>query len=163
MKKINARRIILISLIITLAFPCMGGGKKQIKAYKKAFQEAEQKVNKFYNQGRYIEAIPYAKEMLEIVEKTLDKDHPNVAACLNNLAMLYYATGRYSEAEPLYKRALDITEKTLGKDHLDVATCLNNLAGLYHDIGNYTDAESLHKRALKIREKALGKDHPDVY
>lgn len=36
-----------------------------------------------------------------------------VAATLNNLAVLYGKRGKYKEAEPLCKRALEIREKVL--------------------------------------------------
>ena len=51
-----------------------------------------------------------------------------VAATLNNLAVLYGKRGKYKDAEPLCKRALEIREKVLGRDHPDVAKQLNNLA-----------------------------------
>ena len=38
---------------------------------------------------------------------------PQVAATLNNLAVLYGKRGRYREAEPLCQRALEIREKVL--------------------------------------------------
>ncbi len=57
------------------------------------------------------------RRALEIYEKSLGKDHPDVAKSLNNLALLYYAQGKYDEAEPMYRRALEIYEKSLGKDH----------------------------------------------
>lgn len=37
--------------------------------------------------------------------------NPQVAATLNNLAVLYGKRGKYKEAEPLCKRALEIREK----------------------------------------------------
>lgn len=37
-----------------------------------------------------------------------------VAATLNNLAVLYGKRGKYKEAEPLCKRALEIREKVRG-------------------------------------------------
>lgn len=39
---------------------------------------------------------------------------PQVAATLNNLAVLYGKRGKYKEAEPLCKRALEIREKVGG-------------------------------------------------
>ena len=81
--------------------------------------------------GRYAEAEPLYRRSLEIREKQLGPDHPDVATSLNNLAVLYQAMGRYAEAEPLYRRSLEIREKQLGRDHPDVATSLNNLAVLY--------------------------------
>ena len=133
---------------------------------KQALDEAKQlnqKASELYKAGKYNEAIPYAKQVLEIYEKILGKDHPNVATSLNNLAGLYKVIGRYSEAEPLYKRSLEIREKALGREHPSVAQSLDNLAGLYAFIGGrYADAEPLHKRALEIYEKALGREHPSV-
>ena len=96
------------------------------------------------------------------MEKALGPEHPDVAASLHNLAVLYDHQGKYAETEPLYQRALRITEKALGPEHPTVAASLNSLAMLYRAQGKYAEAEPLLERALRIREKALGPDHPDV-
>jgi CHAT domain-containing protein/lipopolysaccharide biosynthesis regulator YciM len=114
------------------------------------------------DQGQYTAAIPLVERALAIREKVLGKEHPDVAASLNNLAGLYKDIGNYSQAEPLYQRSLAIWEKVLGKEHPLVATSLNNLATLYHAQENYNQAEPLYLRSLAIREKVLGKEHPDV-
>jgi tetratricopeptide (TPR) repeat protein len=116
----------------------------------------------FYQQGRYSEATEIAQEVLQLREKALGPDHPDVAISLNNLAAIYEAQGKYAEAEPLYKRSLEIRKKALGPDHPYVATSLNNLAELYRVQGKYAVAEHLYKRSLEIWEKALGPDHPYV-
>jgi tetratricopeptide (TPR) repeat protein len=111
---------------------------------------------------RYAEAeAPYLKA-LELRERQLGVDHPDVATSLNNLALLYKTQGRYSEAEPLYERSLSIWERQLGADHPDVATSLNNLALLYESQGRYSEAEPLYTRSLYIWEQQLGSDHPNV-
>ena len=112
--------------------------------------------------GRYTEAQPFLEKALQIREKALGPDHPDVAISLNNLAELYRAQGQYGKAEPLYQRSLAIKEKALGPEHPDVAISLNNLAELYKAQGRYGKAEPLYQRALAIREKALGPEHPDV-
>lgn len=108
--------------------------------------------NKFFfdrDQNKYKEAANLLNDALSIREKTLGENHPavsffiqtvnhaivnynlefkQVAATLNNLAVLYGKRGKYKDAEPLCKRALEIREKVLGKDHPDVAKQLNNLA-----------------------------------
>jgi CHAT domain-containing protein len=99
---------------------------------------------------------------LDLKEKTLGPNHPDVAQSLNNLAELYRRQGAYAKAEPFYARALDIRRKSLGPNHPDVATGLNNLAGLYWAQGAYTKAEPLYARSLDILEKAFGPGHPDV-
>ena len=113
-------------------------------------------------QGRYEEAEPLFQRSLEIKEKALGGDHPDLATTLNNLALLYSDQGRYEEAEPLYQRSLEIYEKALGDDHPDLGRTLSNLAQLYRVQGRYEEAEPLHQRSLEIYEKALGGDHPDL-
>lgn len=66
------------------------------------------------DQNKYKEAAHLLNDALAIREKTLGKDHPAVAATLNNLAVLYGKRGKHKEAEPLCKRALDIREKVGG-------------------------------------------------
>uniref|UniRef100_A0A8C0D5U9 Kinesin light chain n=1 Tax=Balaenoptera musculus TaxID=9771 RepID=A0A8C0D5U9_BALMU len=143
-------------------------------------------VIQYASQGRYEVAVPLCKQALEdlektsghdppgrdaanllndalaIREKTLGKDHPAVAATLNNLAVLYGKRGKYKEAEPLCKRALEIREKVLGKDHPDVAKQLNNLALLCQNQGKYEEVEYYYQRALEIYQTKLGPDDPNV-
>jgi len=114
------------------------------------------------NSGEYSQATPLAEQALQIREKVLGVEHPEVATDLNNLAVLYEKQGKYAQSEPLYLRALEIDEKIYGKEHPDVATSLNNLAVLYKKQGKYAQAEPLYLRALEIDEKILGKDHSDV-
>jgi CHAT domain-containing protein/Tfp pilus assembly protein PilF len=112
--------------------------------------------------GKYAEAIPLAQRQLENQEKKYGPVHRDVAAALNNLALLYGSQGRDTEAEPLYQRAIAILEKVGGLDSPEVAPELNNLAALYQRQERYADAEPLFKRALAIREKSLPPGHPDL-
>jgi CHAT domain-containing protein/Tfp pilus assembly protein PilF len=113
-------------------------------------------------QGRYSEAEPLFKQVLQIIENVLGKEHPSTLRSMNNLAFLYKAQGRYSEAEPLYKQALQLREKVLGKEHPSTLSSMNNLAILYESQGRHSEAEPLFKQALQLREKVLGKEHPDT-
>ncbi|XP_075255356.1 uncharacterized protein LOC142348076 [Convolutriloba macropyga] len=92
----------------------------------------------------------------------MGRDHPSVAATLNNLAVLFGRRGRYRDAEPLCKRALEIREKALGPDHPDVAKQLNNLALLCQNQNKYDEVEAYYKRAQKIYEDRLGPDDTNV-
>jgi CHAT domain-containing protein len=112
--------------------------------------------------GKYAQAIPLAQRLLADLEKAYGPDHRDVAASLNNLALLYGSQGRDAEAEPLYKRSIAILEKLDGLDSPEVAPQLNNLAALYQRQERYADAEPLFRRSLAIREKSLSRDHPDL-
>lgn len=123
-----------------------------------------------------------AQTTLAATEARLGKNHPYVAACLDNLAALriyvsdaIYGPGshmsnendlnkkkRLHEAEQFYKRALEIRENALGPEHLDTLKNMDNLARLYAKNRLYTFAEALFNRALAIREKKMGSEHPDV-
>lgn len=112
--------------------------------------------------GKYSQAVPLAQQLLADMEKAHGPDHRDVAASLNNLALLYGSRGQDADAEPLYKRALAILEKVYGLDSSEVAPELNNLAALYQRQERYADAGPLFKRALAIREKSLPSGHPDL-
>jgi tetratricopeptide (TPR) repeat protein len=100
------------------------------------------------------------RDALAISEKTLDPEHPDTAASLNNLAVLLHDQGDYAGARPLYERALAIREKALGPEHPETATSLNSLARVLHDQGDLAGARPLIEGALAINEKALGPEHP---
>src|SRR5262249_53900983 len=104
----------------------------------------------YYGMGRLAEAETLFRRSLEIREKTLGPDHPDVAIGLNNLAELYRAQGRLPDAEALFKRALEISEKSLGSDHLDVSIRLNNLAGVSYDKEDWVAAVDYWRRSTGI-------------
>jgi tetratricopeptide (TPR) repeat protein len=104
-------QVIFILVFLFLLLPALSNAQQD------KFREAEslnQEVVKFYQQGRYSDAIRLAEKALAIYEKALGPDHPDVALSLNNLAFLYCYMGDYARAEPLYKRSLAISEKVLG-------------------------------------------------
>ncbi len=115
-----------------------------------------------YQAGDHETAIAAFERALQILERKLGRNHPDVATALNNLALLHYSRGNYDAAEPLYQRSLAIDEHTLGIDHPGVATDLNNLALLYKKQGNLEAAEPLLKRAMEIKEKQFDPGHPSL-
>ncbi len=84
----------------------------------------------FYHAGKYSKAEPLYQRALQIREKVLGAEHPDVAQSLNNLAELYRAQGLYGQAEPLYQRALQILETVLGAEHPNTKTVQENYNGL---------------------------------
>jgi CHAT domain-containing protein/tetratricopeptide (TPR) repeat protein len=123
-----------------------------------AFDEAI----KFWDAGRYAEAIARGEHALALREAVLGSTHPEVARCLDVLGFHLLLLGNSARAESLLQRALAIREAALGKNHPDTGQTLNNLGRLYADQRSYGRAEPLYKRALAIREAARGKNHPDV-
>ncbi|MBC7816441.1 MAG: tetratricopeptide repeat protein, partial [Planctomycetaceae bacterium] len=145
-------------------------------SYTAAFAHWEQHVNDDSRLGYVANALatffrtaachtaaePLCRRALAMGEKSLGKDHPNVAVALNNLAQLLQSTNRPAEAEPLFRRALAIDEQSFGLEHPQVATALNNLAALLRDTNRLREAEPLMCRAVQIFEKSHGRNHPSV-
>jgi tetratricopeptide (TPR) repeat protein len=73
--------------------------------------ELNRRGGELYQAGRYTEALPLAQKALEIREKAFGLVHPDVAASLHNLALLYQAMGDHAKAEPLFRRSVEINEK----------------------------------------------------
>jgi tetratricopeptide (TPR) repeat protein len=107
-------------------------------------------------------AEPLMRRALAIGEASFGKDHPKIAASLNNLALLLKATSRLAEAEPLMRRALAIDEASFGPDHPLVASRFNNLAALLQATNRLAEAEPLIRRALAIAEASSDTDHSEV-
>ena len=102
------------------------------------------------------------QEVLFFKEKNLGTEHPEVAAILNDIALLNKSRGEYSKAKSLYERALTIDEKFYGYEHSDVAKDLSNLAGLHFAQGEYDKAKLLYERALAIDDEICEGTHPDI-
>jgi CHAT domain-containing protein len=111
--------------------------------------------------GRYRDALPLRKEIIEISEKNHSKTHPYYAQELNSLALLYQDLKEYQNALPLLMEVLDLRRKYLGELNQDYIQSLNYLAFLYEDMGRFQEAIPLLNEALELKGKLLGKQHPD--
>ena len=71
------------------------------------------------------------RRALTIDEASFGDNHPKVAICLNNLALLLHATGRLAEAEPLMRRHLEIFlafARDTGHSHPHLNSAFGNYA-----------------------------------
>ena len=110
----------------------------------------------------YPQAETLYRQALTIREHLHGHFHPDVAECLNDLALLSYRQGKYDQAESLYRQALVIREQTQEPTHPELAHTQCNLAQCYFVQGNYALAQPLVQRALATREQVLGLEHPQV-
>ena len=88
--------------------------------------------------GQFPAAEPLYRRALEIDERSLGPEHPNVAIRLNNLARLLQDTNRMDEAEPLMRRALEILVtfgRRTGYDHPNVFIFVENYRVLLRELG----------------------------
>jgi len=129
----------------------------------KSYTEArclEDLANVYEAQRNYADAQNALRRALEVQERALGPDQPEVAWAAQRLAYSYMQDGKYADAEPYLKRAITIREEALGPDSRDVSQSLLLLANAYYAQRKYTDAEPLYVRALAIREKVLPQGNP---
>ena len=130
-----------------------------------ASQEALQlsrQVVALYNEHKLNEALPLAKQALQLLEKEFGREHPEIVGALTNLALIYMEQREFLKAEPLYQRVLKIYEKNYGPDDLKVTVTLINLGWVRYVLGANTEAEHLFRRAVSINEKVLGPEHKET-
>src|SRR5215472_19043936 len=69
------------------------------------FKALNVEITALYNAGKFAEALPLAKRVVDTIKARHGTGRPEYATALN-LAQLLKQTNRLSEAEPLYRRAL---------------------------------------------------------
>src|SRR5258708_7736720 len=64
-----------------------------------------------YKVGKFDEALPIARRLVELREKMFGAEDPVVGIALSNLAEIYRAKKQNDEAQRLYRRSLTILER----------------------------------------------------
>ena len=75
------------------------------------------------------------QSVIDTWERTLGREHPNVARALTALAETLARQGLHREARNYFERALAIREKVYGRDHLLVGSTLSVLSGTMARLG----------------------------
>ena len=114
------------------------------------------------NLGRYDQAIPLFRDILEARERVLGEEHPDTLGSRNNLAVAYWNAGRHQEGIALHEKALEMMERVLGEEHPDTLSSRNNLAITYGAAGRHQERIALHEKTLEVMERVLGEEHPDT-
>ncbi len=108
------------------------------------------------------EAEPLMRRALKIREKLYgEQPHPDLAASLGNLGLLYFRLGAYEEAEEPLGRALEILNGLAATDAaylLGASNVRRTLASLYASQEKFDEAEGLLQRVIDDSRKRFGSD-----
>ena len=78
--------------------------------------------------GKYDQAIEYYERSLEMKKQIYgDKPHPDVAASLNNLGLVWEKKGDTEKARQYYDQAYRMFVETLGEQHPSTQLAKKNL------------------------------------
>ena len=116
----------------------------------------------FYDQERHDEALEALRRCIEIWERKLGPEHPDLAIALNNLGIQLRETGAEVEALDIARRAHETLVAGYGPDHHLVAVSSINIGDSYRKLGRfeaslpyYTDAEALLERAFGTEDTRI--------
>ena len=126
--------------------------------------DASKRLASYYlHRGEARRSIAPARRVVELREKLLGTDHPNVAASMDFLGRCLGAAGEVREAESLLRRAVGGLARCLGGDHPAVGASLSNLAAVVqkrgataYRCGDYASASGARNYAEALYRRALG-------
>jgi eukaryotic-like serine/threonine-protein kinase len=113
--------------------------------------------------GRDDLALPQSEAALRLVQSAQgDKDSPEKADCLDDVAVYLDAVGRSSEALPMHEAVLAMDERIYQGDNTNKANVLNNNALCLDSLGRSAEALPKYEAALAMDERIYKRDHPDL-
>ncbi|KAG9853442.1 purine and uridine phosphorylase, partial [Aureobasidium melanogenum] len=121
---------------------------------------AEARIRLFRRQGKFAEAIVFAKRVLKENEERLGPKHRDTLSVAFELAHLYDKDNRLQEARSLHEQLIPKFEDTFGLRYHGSLKVMENLAYIYIDnFKMLSEAEELFKRVLTVCEEWLGPNH----
>lgn len=117
--------------------------------------EAYQQFRAFYETGQFWQALPYARQVVELSEHGEDPDY-ELPVAYNNLGATQYQIGDYEGATDSYQKSLDLLEATQGISSRRLVVPLAGLGAVYAAQDQHAVAAGLYERALAVSRRADG-------
>lgn len=105
----------------------------------------------YYGQFERVEAL--SQQILQIQERSLSADHPNILDTKNDLISTLGSLNRLGDAKELASQVLKTREILFGKEHNKTLTSKLNLAVVLSDMEQYEEAKDLFLQVLAIGKK----------
>lgn len=99
---------------------------------------------------KYDDAETLFKLSILLKEKQYGKNHSNVLAIKNNLALVYFKMNKLEAAKEIFLEI--VNSKSVA--NIDEYNIINNLALVYSDLKEYNEAENYYLKALKKVENS---------
>ncbi|CAF4249126.1 unnamed protein product [Rotaria socialis] len=119
-------------------------------------------VHRNKEENKYFEALDFNEKSLDIHEKHLPADHPDMGGSYNNIGIVHHCLGHYGLALNHYNRSLKIRLKSLPGQHSDIAMAYRNMGPVYEYRDELEQALIYMKKAQTIYEVALPFNYPNV-
>ncbi len=113
-----------------------------------------------YEQFKVHEAEAVCRQALEIQQRHLGSDHPDIALTLGRLARALGRDLRFTQAEEVLRRVVDMRVRLHGENHPATAEALADLGVELDHLLRYQESARIEERALDIYRRTLGAEHP---
>ncbi len=112
--------------------------------------------------GKHQQAIEYGLQSLQLREKILPNNHPDIALNYDNLAIAYCRSKQIKKCKDLNQLALEIYAKSVGKNHIDYAFTLANRAAILSLDSDYSGAVAALTETVNTLKTLHQQDHYDT-
>ncbi len=112
--------------------------------------------------GNNHEALLHDRAVLDLRQRSLPSDHPDLESALNNLSASLAALDQHEEATQLAERAYALRLARLGAAHHQTLVSTTGLAESYLAVGRHAEAKALAESALALRRAHFGPTHHDT-
>jgi len=109
---------------------------------------------KYFNSGKYDEALKSAEYALKLSKEEFGEYHANVVKSLYNLCELHKAKKEYTIAEDYCLKALKIHENNYGLEDAELVEDLDNLALIYTKMDRMEEVKKIDERISHIKSKS---------
>ncbi|MFZ4574649.1 MAG: protein kinase domain-containing protein [Phycisphaerales bacterium] len=113
-----------------------------------------------YRAGDHVTAVASLRKVLEIRERLLGKDHPDVGAAIANLAGHLQNAGEFDEARRLLSEAIRIYQAQDAPVHITIVK--NNLAALLYDMKRLDEAQAVAREAIALGATVYDAEHQQM-
>lgn len=115
---------------------------------------------KTFETGCYDTALMIDKQILELCEQNLSKDHPWILKIKLYLARDYGALGDSQAAIKLTSELLTDVEKTFGKNSIEMLFAFRTLGKEYLMLEKYQESKDFLQKAANVSQKLYPESHP---
>ena len=116
---------------------------------------AYEEFRRLYETANFEQALPYARQVVELSEKDPERDH-ELPIAYNNLGATQYQLGDYKSAAESYKTSLELLEATQGISSRRLVVPLAGLGAVHAALDQHDVAAGLLDRALAVSRRADG-------
>ncbi len=114
------------------------------------------------NLGRFELSRAYFQRALDLAEARYDPEHPSIAICQSDLALILRDLGQFEGAKELLERALIAANASYEPEHPRVLIPKSNLALALQDLDELERAKNLLEQVLAADEVNYEPGHPRI-